>query len=189
MGLKKMKVRIVGVAPLLLQSPQALDPENALGKQLKELTSVKGKTLDVYKEIARIEWYVGLYVNAQKHIVVPANMLEACLCSGAKKSKEGKQFLSAVFVEDDALLDFPGKKKPLKVLCADPQFRLTVPVRVQQARVMRTRPCFRKWAVDFEVTYNSDVVDRTKVDRALRLGGQLCGIGTWRPKFGRFDVV
>jgi hypothetical protein len=53
---------------------------------------------------------------------------------------------------------------------------------------MRTRPIFRKWATTIQITHDTTVIDEAEVFQLLKHAGQLCGIGDWRPRFGRFSV-
>lgn len=188
MGLKTISVQITGTAPLLMHSPQMMDPENKIGQAIREITKIRNKTIEHHRELSRLEWLGGLYVDAKQRVIVPGSMLEACMVAGAKKVRLGKTFLSAVFVDEDPVLDYPHKKTKLDVLFKRPEYRLVVPVRVQQSRIMRTRPKFPKWSVSFKITFDNEVVDRKAVIDALKTGGQLCAIGDWRPKFGRFTV-
>jgi hypothetical protein len=186
--LKNLDVKIEGVSPLLMHSPQTMEPGHPIGLAIKEITCLRSKTVEQQKELFRLEWLAGLYVNEKGKAILPGSMLEASLVAGAKKARLGKQFLSGVFVEDDPELDFPDSKIKAEKLWEKGGYKLSVPARVQQARVMRTRPMFKQWSLRFKVTFNDDVVDKKQVIDALKTAGQLCGVGDWRPKFGRYEV-
>lgn len=186
--LKKLNVTIEGVCPLMMHSGRLADPLNAYVKRLKEVSSKRKKTDEDHQAMARIEWEASLYTNDAGAAILPAELLEATIRDGAKKSKLGKQFQSAVFVEEDALLDHGGPKD-VRGLFDDDRYRDTRMVRVQSARVMRTRPIFRKWKAKVGITYNPTLVNEESVRQALSDAGQQCGIGDFRPRFGRFEVV
>ncbi|MGB1100682.1 MAG: hypothetical protein ACPGYS_07215, partial [Flavobacteriales bacterium] len=61
-------------------------------------------------------------------------------------------------------------------------------VKVGMARTMRCRPIFRQWSIDVDVKYNPDLIDRSDVLKSMCDAGQQCGLGDFRPKFGRFEV-
>lgn len=185
--LRELSCRIVGVAPLLMHSGQTADPLNKFAKALKAISGKRKKTDEDYEEMAKIEWNAGLYVNGDGAAIIPSEVMESCLVEGAKKSKLGKQFKSAVFVECDAILEIGTKKRAID-LWGDDNYRDTRGVKVGQARVMRTRPIFKEWAFDLTVTYDDEQVNESEVQRALVDAGSNVGLCDFRPKFGRFEV-
>jgi hypothetical protein len=188
MGLQKLKVTIRGVSPFLSHNGQTADPLNAFSKQLKAVTSKRKKTDEDYAEMSRIEWHAGLYVNADGYVVLPATLMESCLVEGAKKSKLGKAFKSAVFIDADSLMKIGTTKKAAE-LWEDARYRDVRGVRVGTSRVMRTRPIFHNWEADVEIMFDDEQVNQADVEQALNDAGSKCGVGDFRPRFGRFDVV
>ena len=189
MALTQLSVSIQGVSPLLLHNGQTADPTNKYSRQLKEISGKRKKTDEDYAEMSRIEWHAGLYVNADQKIIMPASLLEAAIYDGAKKSKLGKAFKSAVFVLDDVILDIGRKYGSAADLWKDEQYRDIRGVRVNQSRVMRTRPIFFFWGCEFIVTYDDEQVNLADVRRAINDAGSKSGLGDFRPRYGRFEVV
>lgn len=185
--LQELNVSICGVAPLIMHNGQTCDPLNKFSKQMKEITAKRKRTEEDYADMSRIEWHAGLYVDHDNRLVLPADILDASIIEGAKKSKLGKQFKSAVFVPYDAELDI-GRKYTIDGLWQDSNYRDVRGVRVGQARVMRTRPIFRQWAASFVVQFDAELVNLGDVQRALRDCGQQVGLCDYRPKYGRFEV-
>jgi hypothetical protein len=188
MSLQKMSVEIRGTSPLLMHNGQTADPMNKFSKQLKAVTGKRKKTEEDYAEMSKIEWHAGLYMNKDGFIIIPSTILEASIQDGAKKSKLGKAFKSAVFVNDDATLDI-GTKKKAEALWGDDRYRDVRGVRVGTSRVMRTRPIFHEWGAKFDVFFDDEQVNESDVVTALHDAGTKCGIGDFRPKFGRFEIV
>ena len=184
-----VKFTIKGVSPLILHNGQTADPTNKFARSMKEISGKRKKTDEDYAEMSRIEWHAGLYVNAAKKIIIPAVCLEAAVYDGAKKSKLGKAFKSAVFVEDDAILDIGKKYGEATDLWKDEQYRDVRGVRVGQARVMRTRPIFYQWSCSFAISYDDEQVNLADVTRAVNDAGSKSGIGDFRPRYGRFEVA
>ena len=54
---------------------------------------------------------------------------------------------------------------------------------------MRTRPKFDEWAAEFDVEYETGLLNASEVKEILGTAGDQVGIGDWRPKFGLFRVV
>ena len=185
---KDMAVTIKGVSPLLLRNGQLRDPLNYFSKELKKVSSKKNKADEDHIELARLDWYGGLYLNSNKEIIIPGENLESMIRSGAKKNKLGKQFSAAVMVSDAPLLKYKGSKN-IDDLWNNDNFRLTVGVKIGQKAVMRCRPIFREWGLSFTIQYDESIVEADKVLTALKVSGQLCGLGDWIPKHGRFEVV
>ena len=185
--LEELKVKIVGIAPLLMHNGQTADPLNSFARELKAVSSKRKKSEDDYQEMARIEWHAGLYVDDDGYPCIPDTCIEAAIIDGAKKSKLGKHFKSSVFCEGNFRVDYGGRKKAVD-LWGDDNYRDTRSVRVGQARVMRTRPIFRNWSAVITVMYDAELTDEANVLKALDDAGRQSGVGDFRPKFGRFEV-
>ena len=187
--LRQLQVTIQGVSPLLLHNGQTADPTNKFARQLKEVSGKRKKTDEDYAEMSRIEWHAGLYANADQKIILPAVCIEASIIGGAKKSKLGSAFKSAVFVDADAILNIGKRYDNAADLWAEEKYRDVRGVRVGQARVMRTRPVFYQWGCSFVVSMDDEQVNESDVMRAIEDSGSKVGIGDFRPKFGRFEVI
>lgn len=186
--LQEISVSLVGVAPLIMHNGQTCDPMNKFARAIKEISGKRKKTDEDYAEMGRLEWIAGLYVNEEGKLIIPADVLDSALVEGAKKSKLGKQFKSAVFIPYDALLDIGKKSYSVEQLWQDENYRDVRGVRVGQARIMRTRPIFRQWSCTLTVQFDDEQVNEADVRRALRDCGIQVGICDYRPKYGRFEV-
>jgi len=90
-------------------------------------------------------------------------------------------------VEDNTRLDIGVNAKASELWNRD-EFRDTRGVRVGQSRVMRTRPIFPRWKCKAVVMFNDDLVDAESVLLAAKNAGEQCGVGDFRPRFGRFRI-
>ena len=63
------------------------------------------------------------------------------------------------------------------------------PVIIQRSRVMRERPVFPEWELDFQIHLLDSQLKLEAVNTILVDAGQYVGIGDYRPKFGRFIVT
>jgi len=189
MAQEELTIKIEGVAPLLMHNGQLANPLNPLVKEMKVHTSQRKKTDETHIEISRLEFKAGLYLNAKGQVIIPSEVIESCLIDGAKKSKLGKQFKSAICVTEDALLNY-GKPQTVEQMWAKPaEFVDVRSVKVGQARVMRTRPIFRNWSIEFELLFDSDQVNAENILGAVCDAGKQVGLCDFRPKFGRFQIV
>ncbi len=186
--MKKLKVRIRGVVPLLLNNSQKVDTSNYYAKQIKAITSKRNRTDEENELLKKIEWFSCLYLNDKKQIIIPANNLSAMLLEGAKKIKMGKVFQAGAWVEEHALLHYDGPKD-LEKLFEDKSFVSCVVAKIQKNAVMRCRPIFKEWSLNFEVLYFPDQVNTHTLEQVIDICSYSVGLGDWRPKYGRFEVV
>lgn len=186
MAYKTLSFKITGVAPLLMHNGQLVDPTNDFSKHMKKISSKRDKTDADLEELARLEWHGSLYLSDGKPCL-PGEVLEAAFVVAAKKQKKGKQAQAGILCPRSYPLTYDGPRK-LDKLWLDRQFRLTVGARVQQNRVMRTRPIFRKWSCEIQVQYDDSLLNEEEVRNIVRVTGEIVGVGDWRPKYGRFNV-
>lgn len=76
--------------------------------------------------------------------------------------------------------------RDLDGLYADGRFLDRRAVVIGGKKTIRTRPTFRDWSVEFEAAYDEEVLNFETVKACVDLAGRYCGIGTYRPRFGRF---
>lgn len=189
MASSTLKIKLTGLAPLLMHSEQLVDPTNEHTKRISALAkkAKAAKTEAAYYQLKRAEWEGGLYLNAKGLPCIPASNILAALGDGARKSKLGKQAKSGVFCEvPDFLLEHKGPKKLDDLF--DAGFSDYRGCKVGQARVMRCRPKFAEWSVTADLVYIPEVLPREAVLGALETAGLMCGLGDYRPQHGRFSI-
>jgi hypothetical protein len=188
MAYETLTVRIVGVAPILLNNPQKADPFNKFTRAMKEITAKGRKKTDSDLEaLAKLEFLGGLYLDSKGQPAVPGESIEGMIRDGAKKSRAGKDAVCGIISDGVWPIEYDGPKDPEK-LWLDERFRDYRGCKVGQARVMRMRPRFNEWALTFKVSYQDEVVNRQALEKWLRDAGQLVGLCDFRPRFGRFEV-
>lgn len=171
---------------MLMHNGQTADPTNRLAKQMKQVTGKRKKTDADYEELARLEFYAGLYMNGGGPII-PADNIEAMVIEAAKKTREGKIAKAGVFCVEYASLKYDGPRTA-EELWGNEDFRHVAIVRVQSSRVARTRPIFPEWAATVKLQWEDSVTNLPRVDDWMFIAGTQVGLGDWRPKYGRFDV-
>jgi hypothetical protein len=179
-------VTIRGIAPLLMHNGALAIPTNPIVRQMKEITSSRKKTDEQFAELARLEFLGGLYLDKSQNVILPSTVLEASVRDGAKKSKLGKAFASAVMINDDALLEYGDKLTPDELWEAGYYNQMTVVV--QKNRVYRTRPMFADWSATFQVSYNPDQINEADLKKAITDAGWMVGLCDFRPRYGQFEM-
>lgn len=186
-GYTKYRVTIGGDA-LLLHNGQLADPTNAYTKALKQLTSKRKKTDEDHAAISRAEFLGGLYLDSKGRVILPSRLLEAHIAEAARKSKEGKDALSGMFVDTDGVLEYDGGPMTADELADSDEHRLTIGVRIQKNRIMRTRPLLKNWSTSFQVSVLDTAINEDSLKTWLHNGGNLVAIGDYRPRYGRYVV-
>ena len=188
--MKTMTFRIEGISPLVMQSAQLVDPLDDLTRAIKKITSKKtNKTDEDHMNIGELEFQGSLYMHPDHGPIIPAVNIERMLCDAGKLTRLGAKVKMALqMVDDYAPLEYDGPRD-LAGLQADRRFHLRTAVVVNKARVMRERPRFPQWALDFRLAYDKNVFNPEQVRDLVESAGKYIGLGTWRPRHGRFDVV
>lgn len=187
-GYKQYEVELAGDS-LIMHNGRTSNPLDPFAKAMKEISSKRKKTDADLEALSNIEYKAGLYTDEKNRVIIPSRVLESVLVEGAKKSKEGKLALSGMFVDTDAILSYAGGNMTIDQLTESPDHRLCVAVRVGMAKVMRTRPHFKDWSCKFRVSINENVANESQLKRWVEDAGGLVGIGDWRPRHGRYEVL
>ena len=170
------KVRIQGTRPLLMHRP------NGLGE---------GKTRRAQKHDPEEEAAAAVYRDANGNIVVPALNILASLRKAAsdfrvagKGKKTFKNYIYAgVQIEP---MEIPLQYEPN----GDKPWAVDVrPCVVQRSRIMRARPRFDKWALEFKIHIVDPVISPDSLKAILEAAGRYVGLCDFRPLFGLFKVV
>jgi hypothetical protein len=165
-------VKIVGVKPLLMHAPTGLGdkPQRRRGEHLDPKTEAE----------------LALYKDAQGNIVIPAVNIKACIREAGRNYKvAGRRSTFAAMIK--AALDI--KPYPYVPLIHNGWVVDIRPVVVQRSRILRARPRFDSWALEFQIV-NSDptVIHKDTLKRILVDAGRYYGLGDFRPEFGLFTV-
>lgn len=185
-GYQRLTCRIVGVSPLIMHNGALANPLNQIAKEMRRVSGKRAKTEADFEELARLEFLGSLYLSGGEPCI-PGEVFEAALTEAAKKMRRGNQAKAGIVCLGNFRLEYEGPRKP-DDLWADEQFRLVVGVRIQRAKVMRTRPIFRDWAAEISIDFRPGDLNRSEVEEMVRVAGDVVGIGDWRPKFGRFTA-
>lgn len=182
-----MKARIKGIAPLLMHNGQLADPLNKFARAMKALTAKRKKTDADFEQIAKLEFMGGLYLDERGRPAIPGELIEGVLRDGAKKSRQGKDAQCGIISDGVWPLIFNGPKE-VDALWADERYRDSRGVVIKRNRIMRMRPVFPAWELEFNVSFQDEVANADQVAKWLVDAGQFVGLGDFRPRFGRFTL-
>jgi len=183
-----LKVHLRGIAPLLLQNPQGVNPTHPLVREIKAITSkpAKRKTDEDYVRVMDLEFLLHIYYDDELGPYVPAEMVEAALRDAAKVRRLGKVVQARVMVLPDKIPILYDGPRSLDELVRRPEFRDVRPVVLQKSRsTLRCRPRFNRWELKFEIHYLTDQINREDIIAVLP---NLC-LGSFRPRYGRVAIV
>lgn len=187
----ELTMKMTGAAPLVVQGPTLVDPLHPLTKEYQKLTGKRKKTDDDLREIYRIEFYAGLYYDKHLGPYLPGENLEACLRDGAKRTRRGELVRRAVLVLDNEMpLVYPGPRTVDELWKApEGEFRLLAPIVVNRgSRTMRMRPIFRVWNCEARIDLDTTEMNFEDFREVAETAGRREGLGTWRPRYGRYRV-
>ena len=184
--MKKIKCDFHGISPIILHSCQCVNPLHPISVEIKKITSIRKKTEEDLKKLSDLEWEAGLYWDDTIGVYIPAENIEATIREGAKARKKGKDIVKGFMVQDLMIpLDY-GETLTKEQLRSDFKYRDVRAMKVQQARVMRTRPRFNTWNISFVASYDENLLDFQTVVNAIEYSGQYVGLCDSRPKYGKF---
>lgn len=187
--LAEVTYKVKGTSAMLMHNAQLANPRNEWTREMKKLTGKRKKTEEDQLEISRLEFMGGLYLDDQKsHFVIPSCNWEAVIAEAARKVKLGKVVKEAIFIYEDSVIAFSGPKTPDE-RWNDPSCLDYRSVAVEKKRVMRTRPKFDEWSCEVKIMFDPELIDHEAVNNIMDIAGRLVGVGDYRPKFGRFEVV
>jgi len=81
-----------------------------------------------------------------------------------------------------------GKQYTLKFIEGKEEYFDCRVVVVQRNRIMRTRPIFNNWELEFKAEYLPESISESEIANAIENAGKYKGIGDYRPRYGKFSV-
>ena len=189
--MQQIKIRLTGVAALLMHNNRTVDRFDPITKQIKEITkkTARNKTDEDELELRRLEWSAGLYLDEKGEPCLTANMVLGMTVAGARKARLGKHAEAAVYeLQATYSLKYDGPRT-VDELYAAGKFEDVRSVKLSKDKsIMRTRPIFGGWSCDISLMFDETVLDRSALIKAIEVAGEQIGIGDYRPRFGRFTI-
>lgn len=174
--MKKVKVEIKGITPLLMNNPASMIDQAT--------NEVKQKTerYDHKEEAKKL-----LYKQKNGNLYIPAEAIKGTLIGASSYKKIGKyaarpMIAGGVFISPQEV-DLGTKKYELDI-------RTVV---IQRARVVKARPKIESWKASFILSYNEKLIGNSEIIKTiLSEAGERVGLLDFRPQklgsFGMFEV-
>lgn len=188
-----------GGMALVCHNERLADPLDPVTRLLSSVTKKRNKTETDHTEIARIEFFGGLYMSEPIDVdagelltpagavpVIPVWNLLRCLQEGAKRHKRGPDVLRGVHpIGESVPIVYDGPTDPDEMWKSG-RFALRKGVGVQRSRTIRTRPIFQEWSAEMLVDVDPVVFDLDTLQNFWADAGRYAGLGEMRPVYGRF---
>jgi hypothetical protein len=185
-GVEEISAVLIGRTPLLMHNGVLADPLDERNIALASVTGKRVKTLADHREIARLEWFGGLWLHEGRPCI-PGKAIKAVMVDAAKTRNRGKSAKRALWVEQPAMLQYDGPAD-IRELWKDENFRHRSGVRVHGSTTQRTRARFPDWKTRISIQFLTATMNRSELEEYLHIGGYLIGIGDGRPEHGKFVV-
>lgn len=185
---KMITVELNGVLPTLMHNGQLADPTNKYAKAMKDISGKRKKTDNDFLELSRLEFLGSLYLDPNGHPCWPAINIQRCIQAGAKLVRKGKDVDAGILIDGDWPLKYNGPTDP-EELFADERFVNRSGAIVNRSRIIRTRPQFPEWSIEFELHYMPGICNPGDIKKWCIDAGIYVGLSDWRPRYGRFEVT
>ena len=177
----KYKVKISGIAPLLQAKHPTPKEEQEI---LKRKSSPKAKVKDLTD---KEQFDMHSYKTASGKFMQPSEMIEAALTKAATSFKlEGKKTYRDI-VKGGLIVN------PVEIVHDNQKPELDGRWGRNKSTggaVWVVRPVFNKWSLSFTIDLLQDErISPEMLKAILDYSGLYIGLGAWRPKFGRFEVI
>jgi len=192
-----LSVELTGTHPLIMANARAVNKFDELVQELDKLTGKgsKGRTLEELNDIADLEFEIYMYYDDAAGPYLPGDNLMASIKEGAIKFKKGmgpKVETGVIVLTDIIPVNYKGSRD-IDEFIHDKNFRFTTAVGQgtgkKKVRLMKTRPIFQSWSIRAEVELDTEQIDLTTFEESVKTAGRLCGIGGYRPRYGRYTAT
>ena len=181
---------MTGICPLMLNSPQTVNPMNEYSKALKELTTKRSKTDEDQNEIFHLKFLASCYINQKGQYILPSNMIAKSFEAGAKENKLGAKFQRSVFVFEDSVLQFSENGCTPEELWQNHSEKYVDirPVGIMKSKIVTARMIIPKWSAEGELFFDETQLNKSEVWLAMVNAGSRYGVGTYRQCYGRYKI-
>jgi hypothetical protein len=151
----------------------------------------ENKLIELEQSQIRNDWEASAYWDdKEKKFFIPDTLLLKCIRDGAAAAKKGKDVDRAVQISETHAYLETTPHKTMDAAFHDEAFHLECPCKIPPktgALIWKCRCMIPTgWKLRFTIEFNDDIVAKESVKQAIEQAGLMCGIGGWRPKFGRF---
>ena len=203
MALKGFQVTVEGTSPLLCSNVASSDPLGEGSKQKAFFSSKKKKNDEDHRALRTLDWIFSGYWESQGDVEIdesenivnfegfstptlPGANFQRCLRNAATKWKLGKDVLRSVVVSNDPAIEYDGPKNAIEMFNSrTPKFQLAA---FTSRGVWVNRLMFPLWKATYRLTVDDEILSVSQLKRIITMAGKAEGLGTWRPRHGRFTA-
>ena len=174
---ERIQVKITGTRPLLM---------HAIPKDFGQKKTGRGVQPD-----PKTDAESAMYRDREGKIAIPSLNLLSCLRKAAGDykipGKSRKTFRDLIF----SGIQITSVYIPLDCNGTDPEKAWEIdlmPVNIQRAKILRARPRFDEWSMEFEIEIVDPLVQPEVLKEMLESAGRFIGLCDYRPLFGLFRV-
>ena len=203
MALKGFEVTVEGTSPLLSSNVESSDPLGEGSKQKAFFHSKRKKNDEDHRALRTLDWiFSGYWKNHGKVAIdednnmvdfadfsaptLPGANFQRCLRNAATKWKLGKDVLRSVVVSNDPEIEYDGPKDAIEM------FNSRTPKYQKAAFTCRgvwvNRLMIPEWQVTYRLTVDDEILSVSQLKQIITMAGKAEGLGTWRPRHGRFTA-
>ena len=206
MTMRNLQLTIEGTSALLCSNVAYCDPLGEYHKKKEFFTDKKGKgkTDDVHRAVRILDWLYSGYWKEEGVVEVdesdnsvgfdgwstpylPGANLQRCLRNAATKWKLGKDVLRSVVVTSNPVLEYDGPTDAVEMINhRQPKLQLSA---FTGRGVWVNRLHLPQWSAKFQLTLDDEILGVDQLRNIARMAGKAEGMGTWRPRYGRFAVT
>ena len=203
MALKFFQVTLNSEGPLLCSNVASSDPLGEGAKQKAFFHTKKKKNDEDHRALRTLDWLFSGYWNKIGEIfvdesentvefegfadpILPGANFQRCLRNAATKWKLGKDVLRSVVVSNDPAIEYDGPKNAIEMFNSrTPKFQLAA---FTSRGVWVNRLMFPLWKATYRLTVDDEILSVSQLKRIITMAGKAEGLGTWRPRHGRFTA-
>lgn len=182
--IRRMKVKVRGVSPLIVNAFSNKAKEEMAAKQQKQARLAKAAKDPVAC------FNAARYVVNGKDCITAITMKKAIMTAATFADEYKTHIGMCLFVRGSE-----GNGDFIPILGSKPQMREDV-VRVgtmTKTADLRYRPEYVDWSAEFVIEYNARVLTADQVLNLVSIAGFSCGVCEWRPQkgggdYGRFEL-
>jgi len=201
--MKQVTLKITGQGTMLVHNERLANPIDPIVKDMSIIASKNNKTDEDRNEIARHEFFGGLYTFGNDPVStpdipsdweiynktgIPLWNVFISLKNGAKLNRLGTTLERAVLPFGSEVIEIThdGPNTPIEMWQQgfyDQRF-----VKVSNTKVTRTRPKYVNWSTTASFLVDTELLNMNDFKTIAVNAGRTSGLGTYRPRFGRFEV-
>lgn len=191
MPIKKARLKVAGVMPLLMNNPQTVDRFNDFAKRMSVISAKKNKRTDEdYREYRDLEMESKVYFDPKIGVYVPESWVAEAIASTAfKVAKISRaEIRGAMFTLQPKIqlkYDDMNKVKSVTDVVKNDRFRIILNLPQDQKRLAKAFPIFHKWSFETNLEFDDKIIDPDSLARIAVHASNYGGFGDFRPKFGR----